>query len=140
MSLSPSSAGTVMFVYRMHLSREVRTIKGLQKQVNAYLVCLTCLQLIRPEYSWIVQSGAVGKKCLVTGVLLSWGGFSSQAFTYTSHQWPLSALSPLVWLEENNSRLNHEKSDLFFISQMGLKPKDENRQSQSLSSACAWTP
>ncbi|CAJ0958600.1 unnamed protein product [Ranitomeya imitator] len=83
MSLSPSSAGTVMFVYRMHLSREVRTIKGLQKQVNAYLVCLTCLRLIRPEYSWIVQpaSGAVGKKCLVTGVLLSWGGFSSQAFT-----------------------------------------------------------
>ncbi|XP_069616391.1 uncharacterized protein [Ranitomeya imitator] len=68
---------------RMHLSRGVRTHKGLQKQVNAYLACLTCLQLIRPEYSRIVQpaSGAVGKKCIVTGVFLSRGGFSSQAFT-----------------------------------------------------------
>ncbi|CAJ0930264.1 unnamed protein product [Ranitomeya imitator] len=79
------STDTVMFVYRMHLSRGVRTHKGLQKQVNAYLACLTCLQLIRPEYSRIVQpaSGAVGKKCIVTGVFLSRGGFSSQAFTST---------------------------------------------------------
>ncbi|CAJ0956067.1 unnamed protein product [Ranitomeya imitator] len=48
-------AGTVMFEYGMRLGREVRTLKGLQKQVNAYLACLNCLQLIRPEYAWIVQ-------------------------------------------------------------------------------------
>ncbi|XP_077137158.1 nuclear pore complex protein Nup160-like [Ranitomeya variabilis] len=79
-------ADTVMIVYRMHLSREVRTLIGLQKQVNAYLACLTCLQLIRSEYSWIVQPalGAVGKKCIVTGVFLSRDGFSSQAFMVKS--------------------------------------------------------
>ncbi|XP_073515088.1 nuclear pore complex protein Nup160 isoform X1 [Phyllobates terribilis] len=54
-------AGTVMFEYGMRLGREVRTLPGLQKQVNAYLACLNCLQLIRSEYAWIVQpaSGAV---------------------------------------------------------------------------------
>ncbi|KAM9301868.1 nuclear pore complex protein Nup160 [Gastrophryne carolinensis] len=54
-------AGTVMFEYGMRLGREVRTLLGLQKQVNAYLACLNCLRLIRPEYAWIVQpaSGAV---------------------------------------------------------------------------------
>nr|7VOP_D Chain D, Nucleoporin 160kDa [Xenopus laevis]7VOP_M Chain M, Nucleoporin 160kDa [Xenopus laevis] len=54
-------AGTVMFEYGMRLGREVRTLRGLQKQVNSYLACLNCLRLIRPEYAWIVQpvSGAV---------------------------------------------------------------------------------
>ncbi|KAM4017014.1 nuclear pore complex protein Nup160 [Anomaloglossus baeobatrachus] len=54
-------AGTVMFEYGMRLGREVRTLRGLQKQVNAYLACLNCLRLIRPQYAWIVQpaSGAV---------------------------------------------------------------------------------
>ncbi|XP_072278003.1 nuclear pore complex protein Nup160 [Pyxicephalus adspersus] len=54
-------AGTVMFEYGMRLGREVRTLRGLQKQVNSYLACLGCLRLIRPEYAWIVQpaSGAV---------------------------------------------------------------------------------
>ncbi|XP_053545274.1 nuclear pore complex protein Nup160 [Bombina bombina] len=54
-------AGTVMFEYGMRLGREVRTLRGLQKQVNAYLACLNCLRLIRPEYAWLVQpaSGAV---------------------------------------------------------------------------------
>ncbi|KAG8431550.1 hypothetical protein GDO86_018318 [Hymenochirus boettgeri] len=48
-------AGTVMFEYGMRLGREVRTLRGLQKQVNSYLACLNCLRLIRPEYAWIVQ-------------------------------------------------------------------------------------
>ncbi|XP_068117185.1 nuclear pore complex protein Nup160 isoform X2 [Hyperolius riggenbachi] len=48
-------AGTVMFEYGMRLGREVRTLRGLEKQVNAYLACLNCLRLIRPEYAWIVQ-------------------------------------------------------------------------------------
>ncbi|XP_040265174.1 nuclear pore complex protein Nup160 [Bufo bufo] len=48
-------AGTVMFEYGMRLGREVRTLIGLQKQVNAYLACLNCLRIIRPEYAWIVQ-------------------------------------------------------------------------------------
>ncbi|XP_029438431.1 nuclear pore complex protein Nup160 [Rhinatrema bivittatum] len=54
-------AGTVMFEYGMRLGREVRTLRGLQKQVNSYLAALNCLRLIRPEYAWIVQpaSGAV---------------------------------------------------------------------------------
>ncbi|KAL0968663.1 hypothetical protein UPYG_G00269910 [Umbra pygmaea] len=54
-------AGTVMFEYGMRLGREVRTQLGLQKQVNCYLASLNCLQLIRPDYAWIVQpsSGAV---------------------------------------------------------------------------------
>ncbi|XP_030633341.1 nuclear pore complex protein Nup160 [Chanos chanos] len=53
-------AGTVMFEYGMRLGREVRTLRGLQKQVNCYLAALNCLRLIRPEYAWIVQpsSGA----------------------------------------------------------------------------------
>uniref|UniRef100_A0A8C5C1J5 Nucleoporin 160 n=1 Tax=Gadus morhua TaxID=8049 RepID=A0A8C5C1J5_GADMO len=52
-------AGTVMFEYGMRLGREVRTQRGLQKQVNCYLAALNCLRLIRPKYAWIVQpSGA----------------------------------------------------------------------------------
>ncbi|KAK0152332.1 Nuclear pore complex protein Nup160 [Merluccius polli] len=54
-------AGTVMFEYGMRLGREVRTQRGLQKQVNCYLAALNCLRLIRPQYAWIVQpsTGAV---------------------------------------------------------------------------------
>nr|XP_055048716.1 nuclear pore complex protein Nup160 [Misgurnus anguillicaudatus] len=54
-------AGTVMFEYGMRLGREVRTLLGLQKQVNCYLAALNCLRLVQPEYAWIVQpsSGAV---------------------------------------------------------------------------------
>uniref|UniRef100_A0A8C0FXK2 Nucleoporin 160 n=1 Tax=Chelonoidis abingdonii TaxID=106734 RepID=A0A8C0FXK2_CHEAB len=54
-------AGTVMFEYGMRLGREVRTLRGLQKQGNCYLAAINCLRLIRPEYAWIVQpaSGAV---------------------------------------------------------------------------------
>ncbi|KAL7862786.1 hypothetical protein SRHO_G00117700 [Serrasalmus rhombeus] len=48
-------AGTVMFEYGMRLGREVRTLRGLQKQVNCFLAALNCLRLIRPEYAWIVQ-------------------------------------------------------------------------------------
>lgn len=49
------AAGTVMFEYGMRLGREVRTLRGLQKQVNCYLSALNCLRLIRPEYAWIIQ-------------------------------------------------------------------------------------
>ncbi|KAG9475798.1 hypothetical protein GDO78_003943 [Eleutherodactylus coqui] len=59
-------AGTVMFEYGMRLGREVRTLVGLQKQVNAYLACLNCLRLIRPEYAWIVQP-APGAVCERSG-------------------------------------------------------------------------
>ncbi|XP_056595855.1 nuclear pore complex protein Nup160 isoform X2 [Triplophysa dalaica] len=54
-------AGTVMFEYGMRLGREVRTLLGLQKQVNCYLAALNCLRLVRQDYAWIVQpsSGAV---------------------------------------------------------------------------------
>ncbi|KAG8519590.1 LOW QUALITY PROTEIN: Nuclear pore complex protein Nup160, partial [Galemys pyrenaicus] len=54
-------AGTVMFEYGMRLGREVRTLRGLEKQGNCYLAAINCLRLIRPEYAWIVQpaSGAV---------------------------------------------------------------------------------
>ncbi|XP_065611600.1 nuclear pore complex protein Nup160 [Cyrtonyx montezumae] len=54
-------AGTVMFEYGMRLGREVRTLRGLQKQCSCYLAAINCLRLIRPEYAWIVQpaSGAV---------------------------------------------------------------------------------
>ncbi|NXC50021.1 NU160 protein, partial [Penelope pileata] len=54
-------AGTVMFEYGMRLGREVRTLRGLQKQGNCFLAAINCLRLIRPEYAWIVQpaSGAV---------------------------------------------------------------------------------
>ncbi|ELW48874.1 Nuclear pore complex protein Nup160 [Tupaia chinensis] len=48
-------AGTVMFEYGMRLGREVRTLRGLEKQGNCYLAALNCLRLIRPEYAWIVQ-------------------------------------------------------------------------------------
>ncbi|XP_037539262.1 nuclear pore complex protein Nup160 [Nematolebias whitei] len=48
-------AGTIMFEFGMRLGREVRTLLGLQKQVNCYLAALNCLRLIRPEYAWIVQ-------------------------------------------------------------------------------------
>ncbi|XP_061578278.1 nuclear pore complex protein Nup160 [Cololabis saira] len=48
-------AGTVMYEFGMRLGREVRTQRGLQKQVNSYLAALNCLRLIRPEYAWIVQ-------------------------------------------------------------------------------------
>ncbi|XP_016094046.1 nuclear pore complex protein Nup160-like [Sinocyclocheilus grahami] len=53
-------AGTVMFEYGMRLGREVRTLRGLQKQVNCYLAALSCLRLVHPDYAWIVQpsSGA----------------------------------------------------------------------------------
>uniref|UniRef100_A0ABI7Y0J2 Nucleoporin 160 n=1 Tax=Felis catus TaxID=9685 RepID=A0ABI7Y0J2_FELCA len=54
-------AGTVMFEYGMRLGREVRTLRGLEKQGNCYLAAVNCLRLIRPEYAWIVHpaSGAV---------------------------------------------------------------------------------
>ncbi|XP_035252589.1 nuclear pore complex protein Nup160 [Anguilla anguilla] len=54
-------AGTVMFEFGMRLGREVRTLQGLQKQVNCYLAAMNCLRLIRPDYAWIVQpvSGGV---------------------------------------------------------------------------------
>ncbi|XP_007956700.1 nuclear pore complex protein Nup160 [Orycteropus afer afer] len=54
-------AGTVMFEYGMRLGREVRTLRGLEKQGSCYLAAINCLRLIRPEYAWIVQpvSGAV---------------------------------------------------------------------------------
>ncbi|XP_056307658.1 nuclear pore complex protein Nup160-like [Danio aesculapii] len=48
-------AGTVMFEYGMRLGREVRTLRGLQKQVNCYLAALNCLRLVHPDYAWIVQ-------------------------------------------------------------------------------------
>uniref|UniRef100_A0A672U633 Nucleoporin 160 n=1 Tax=Strigops habroptila TaxID=2489341 RepID=A0A672U633_STRHB len=48
-------AGTVMFEYGMRLGREVRTLRGLQKQGNCFLAAVNCLRLIRPEYAWIVQ-------------------------------------------------------------------------------------
>ncbi|XP_043938685.1 nuclear pore complex protein Nup160 [Protopterus annectens] len=53
-------AGTIMFEYGMRLGTEVRTVRGLQKQVNCYLAAINCLRLIRPEYAWIVKpaSGA----------------------------------------------------------------------------------
>lgn len=61
MHFSLFSAGTVMFEYGMRLGREVRTLRGLQKQGNCFLAAINCLRLIRPEYAWIVQpaSGAV---------------------------------------------------------------------------------
>ncbi|KAM4874044.1 LOW QUALITY PROTEIN: nuclear pore complex protein Nup160-like [Thomomys bottae] len=54
-------AGTVMYEYGMRLCREVRTLRGLEKQGNCYLAAINCLRLICPEYAWIVQraSGAV---------------------------------------------------------------------------------
>ncbi|XP_073760698.1 nuclear pore complex protein Nup160 [Callorhinus ursinus] len=54
-------AGTVMFEYGMRLGREVRTLRGLEKQGNCYLAAVNCLRLIRPEYAWIVHpaSGAM---------------------------------------------------------------------------------
>ncbi|XP_069479189.1 nuclear pore complex protein Nup160 [Ambystoma mexicanum] len=52
-------AGTVMFEYGMRLGCEVRTLRGLQKQVNSYLASLNCLRLIRPEYAWIVRPSSV---------------------------------------------------------------------------------
>ncbi|XP_060694690.1 nuclear pore complex protein Nup160 [Hemiscyllium ocellatum] len=48
-------AGTVMFEYGMRLGREVRSLDGLQKQVNCYLVGINCLRQIRSEYAWIVR-------------------------------------------------------------------------------------
>ncbi|OPJ74162.1 nuclear pore complex protein Nup160 [Patagioenas fasciata monilis] len=51
-------AGTVMFEYGMRLGREVRTLRGLQKQGNCFLAAINCLRLIRPEYAWIVQPAA----------------------------------------------------------------------------------
>uniref|UniRef100_A0A8B9ZWA7 Nucleoporin 160 n=1 Tax=Anas zonorhyncha TaxID=75864 RepID=A0A8B9ZWA7_9AVES len=68
-------AGTVMFEYGMRLGREVRTLRGLQKQGNCFLAAINCLRLIRPEYAWIVQpaSGAVvGNAGLATKLLSSW--------------------------------------------------------------------
>ncbi|NWY07888.1 NU160 protein, partial [Nothoprocta ornata] len=51
-------AGTVMFEYGMRLGREVRTLRGLQKQGHCFLAAVNCLRLIRPEYAWIVQPAA----------------------------------------------------------------------------------
>lgn len=64
-----SSAGTVMFEYGMRLGREVRTLRGLQKQGNCFLAAINCLRLIRPEYAWIVQpaAGAVVGTAELTG-------------------------------------------------------------------------
>ncbi|EHB11142.1 Nuclear pore complex protein Nup160 [Heterocephalus glaber] len=51
-------AGTVMFEYGTRLGREVRTLRGLEKQGSCYLAALNCLRLIRPEYAWIVRPAA----------------------------------------------------------------------------------
>ncbi|XP_003465204.2 nuclear pore complex protein Nup160 [Cavia porcellus] len=51
-------AGTVMFEYGTRLGREVRTLRGLEKQGSCYLAAINCLRLIRPEYAWIVQPAA----------------------------------------------------------------------------------
>ncbi|XP_028306669.1 nuclear pore complex protein Nup160 [Gouania willdenowi] len=48
-------AGTVMFELGMRLGQEVRTRHGLHKQVNCFLSALNCLQLIDPQYSWILR-------------------------------------------------------------------------------------
>ncbi|GCC20043.1 hypothetical protein chiPu_0021247 [Chiloscyllium punctatum] len=39
----------------MRLGREVRSLDGLRKQVNCYLVGINCLRQIRSEYAWIVR-------------------------------------------------------------------------------------
>uniref|UniRef100_A0A3P8X3L6 Nucleoporin 160 n=1 Tax=Cynoglossus semilaevis TaxID=244447 RepID=A0A3P8X3L6_CYNSE len=46
---------SVMCELSLRLTREVRSVASLQKQVNCFLSALTCLRLIRPEFSWIVQ-------------------------------------------------------------------------------------
>ncbi|XP_008309467.1 nuclear pore complex protein Nup160 [Cynoglossus semilaevis] len=48
-------AASVMCELSLRLTREVRSVASLQKQVNCFLSALTCLRLIRPEFSWIVQ-------------------------------------------------------------------------------------
>uniref|UniRef100_A0A673IUA0 Nuclear pore complex protein Nup160-like n=1 Tax=Sinocyclocheilus rhinocerous TaxID=307959 RepID=A0A673IUA0_9TELE len=59
-------AGTVMFEYGMRLGREVRTLRGLQKQVNCYLAALSCLRLVHPDYAWIVQPSHQPKTRMVS--------------------------------------------------------------------------
>ncbi|XP_047451481.1 nuclear pore complex protein Nup160 [Mugil cephalus] len=73
-------AGTVMFEFGMRLGREVRTLLGLQKQVNCFLAALNCLRLIRPEYAWIVQpsSGATYDRPGASPKRNSDGEFSSE--------------------------------------------------------------
>uniref|UniRef100_A0A4W4DVH5 Nucleoporin 160 n=1 Tax=Electrophorus electricus TaxID=8005 RepID=A0A4W4DVH5_ELEEL len=69
-------AGTVMFEYSMRLGREVRTLRGLQKQVDCFLAALNCLRLIRPEYAWIVQPSsraAVSRPGQTSPGKLAWG-------------------------------------------------------------------
>ncbi|CAN9498665.1 unnamed protein product [Ophioblennius macclurei] len=51
-------AGAVMCELGLRVGRELRSLVGLQKQVNCFLTALTCLRLITPEYAWIVQPAA----------------------------------------------------------------------------------
>lgn len=62
------SAASVMCELSLRLTREVRSVASLQKQVNCFLSALTCLRLIRPEFSWIVQpvGGATVRTYCVT--------------------------------------------------------------------------
>uniref|UniRef100_A0A452TV44 Nucleoporin 160 n=1 Tax=Ursus maritimus TaxID=29073 RepID=A0A452TV44_URSMA len=98
-------AGTVMFEYGMRLGREVRTLRGLEKQGNCYLAAVNCLRLIRPEYAWIVHpaSGAVydrpgaspkrnhdGECTAAPSELLTRGGFGSLADTMVATNFPVS--------------------------------------------------
>ncbi|KAK1804685.1 hypothetical protein P4O66_020668 [Electrophorus voltai] len=73
-------AGTVMFEYSMRLGREVRTLRGLQKQVDCFLAALNCLRLIRPEYAWIVQPSsraAVSRPGQTSPGKLAWGWYQT---------------------------------------------------------------
>lgn len=55
-------AGAVMCELGLRVGRELRSLLGLQKQVNCFLTALTCLRLISPQYAWIVQPAA-GTSC-----------------------------------------------------------------------------
>uniref|UniRef100_A0A673J4P1 Nuclear pore complex protein Nup160-like n=1 Tax=Sinocyclocheilus rhinocerous TaxID=307959 RepID=A0A673J4P1_9TELE len=101
-------AGTVMFEYGMRLGREVRTLRGLQKQVNCYLAALSCLRLVHPDYAWIVQPSSGAATTLIirrppffqmywmecsymylsrtVTVLMSWFGSCSQTTNTVSHR------------------------------------------------------
>lgn len=78
-----------MFEYGMRLGREVRTLGGLQKQVNCYLAALNCLRLIRPDYAWIVQPSSGSTVSLDTGhtslqllvVFITHGGLTRMLYT-----------------------------------------------------------
>ncbi len=66
-----------MFEYGMRLGREVRTLCGLQKQVNCYLAALNCLRLVHPNYAWIVQPSS-GAAVSIWNIFSSLHGVLSQ--------------------------------------------------------------